>query len=92
MTRLLGLPHDPARRRGCQNARPAITSVVVHSRQYTVNTPSASPAAFQTAHPGGGNFLFMDGSVRFIKDSVNLDTMRALATRNYGEIISGDAY
>jgi hypothetical protein len=34
----------------------------------------------------------MDGSVRFIKDSVNLDTMRALCTRNYGELVSSDAY
>ena len=25
-------------------------------------------------------------------DSVNLDTMRALCTRNYGEVISNDAY
>jgi prepilin-type processing-associated H-X9-DG protein len=39
-------------------------------------------------HSGGGNFLFMDGSVRFIKDSVTLDTMRALTTRSYGEIVS----
>jgi prepilin-type processing-associated H-X9-DG protein len=65
---------------------------VVHSRQYTVNRPDASPAAFHTQHPGGGNFLFMDGSVRFIKDTVNLDTMRALCTRNYGEVVSSDAY
>jgi hypothetical protein len=34
----------------------------------------------------------MDGSVRFLKNTVNLDTMRALATRNYGEVISADAY
>jgi prepilin-type processing-associated H-X9-DG protein len=65
---------------------------VVHSRLYTVNRPDASPAAFHTQHPGGGNFLFMDGSVRFIKDSVNLDTMRGLSTRNYGELVSSDAY
>jgi prepilin-type N-terminal cleavage/methylation domain-containing protein/prepilin-type processing-associated H-X9-DG protein len=84
--------YHPDRGVGCQNARPAITAVVVHSRQYTVNRPDASPAAFHTQHPGGGNFLFMDGSVRFIKDSVNLDTMRALCTRNYGEVISGDSY
>jgi prepilin-type N-terminal cleavage/methylation domain-containing protein/prepilin-type processing-associated H-X9-DG protein len=65
--------YNPARGLGCQNSRPAITAVVVHSRQYTVNRPDASPAAFHTQHPGGGNFLFMDGSVRFIKDSINLD-------------------
>jgi hypothetical protein len=34
----------------------------------------------------------MDGSVRFIKDSVNLDAMRARCTRNYAEIVSSDSY
>jgi hypothetical protein len=84
--------YNPDRGAGCLNSRPAITAVVVHSRQYTVNRPDASPAAFHTQHPGGGNFLVMDGSVRFIKDSVNLDAMRALCTRNYAEIVSSDSY
>jgi len=77
---------------GCQNWRPPITAVVVHSRQYTVNAKNASPAAFHTLHPGGGNFLLLDGAVRFIKDTVNLDVMRALCTRRYGEVLSSDAY
>jgi hypothetical protein len=34
----------------------------------------------------------MDGSVRFIKDAVNLDVMRALCTRNYAEVVSADSY
>ncbi len=84
--------YNPASGLGCQNWRPAITAVVVHSRQYTINSKNASPAAFHTRHSGGGNFLFMDGSARFLKDSVNLDTMRALCTRTYGEIVSGDAF
>ena len=84
--------YNPDKHLGCKNWRPAITAVVVHSRQYTVNRPDASPAAFHTLHPGGGNFLLMDGSVRYIKDTVDLDTMRALCTRNYGEVISSDAY
>ena len=84
--------YNPNRGLGCQNARPAITSILVHSRQYTINRPDASPAAFHTLHPGGGNFFFMDGSVRFLKDSIDLDTMRALCTRAYGEIVSSDAY
>jgi hypothetical protein len=33
-----------------------------------------------------------DGSVRFIKDSVNLLTWMALSTTKGGEIISADAY
>src|SRR4051794_18511180 len=80
--------YNPDLGRGCQNARPAITAVLVHSRQYTVNRPDASPAAFHALHPGGGDFLFMDGSVRFLKNSIDLDTMRALCTRGYGEVVS----
>jgi prepilin-type processing-associated H-X9-DG protein len=43
-------------------------------------------------HPGGANAVFCDGSVKFLKDSVNLNTMWALGSRAQGEIISADAY
>ncbi|MDR3623485.1 MAG: DUF1559 domain-containing protein [Paludisphaera borealis] len=43
-------------------------------------------------HPGGVNVAFMDGSVRFVKNSVDLPTWWALGTRNGGEVISADAY
>ena len=43
-------------------------------------------------HPGGVNMLFGDGSVKFLKESVSLNTWRALGTRNGGETISSDAY
>jgi prepilin-type N-terminal cleavage/methylation domain-containing protein/prepilin-type processing-associated H-X9-DG protein len=43
-------------------------------------------------HPGGVNLGLADGSVRFIKSTVNIQTWRALGTRNLGEIISSDAY
>jgi hypothetical protein len=36
--------------------------------------------------------LLCDGSVRFLKDTVNLIPWRALGTRNGGEVISADAY
>src|SRR5256714_10081847 len=70
----------------CQNWRPSITSVVVHSRQYTLNAANGSPASFHSAHPVGGNFLFMDGGVRWISNSVTLAVMRALCSRNCGEV------
>src|SRR5262249_36413300 len=43
-------------------------------------------------HPGGVNTLMSDGSVKFIKDSVNQRTWWALGTRGNGEVISSDSY
>ena len=51
--------------------------------------PNEEPYSF---HPGGVNALFGDGSVRFIKNSVNLVTFRSLLTLNGGETISADSY
>jgi prepilin-type N-terminal cleavage/methylation domain-containing protein/prepilin-type processing-associated H-X9-DG protein len=46
----------------------------------------------QSYHPGGANFMFGDGSVRFIKDSIDMRTYWALGTRNFGEVVSADSY
>ena len=43
-------------------------------------------------HPGGCNFTFGDGSVKFIKDTISMPTYWALGTRAYGEVISADSY
>jgi prepilin-type N-terminal cleavage/methylation domain-containing protein/prepilin-type processing-associated H-X9-DG protein len=44
-----------------------------------------------SAHPGGVNVLFGDGSVRFLKNSVDYRTWYFVGTRNGGEIVSADA-
>jgi len=43
-------------------------------------------------HPGGVDVAFCDGSVRFVKDAIDLRTWWALGTRNSREIVSADAY
>ena len=43
-------------------------------------------------HPGGANVVLCDGSVRFLKNSTNLQTIWALGSRNQGEVISSDSY
>jgi len=43
-------------------------------------------------HSGGCNVLMGDGSVRFIKDSINVVTLRGLVSLNGGEVISSDSY
>ena len=58
---------------------------------------------FRSQHPGGANFLFADGSVKFLKETIDMGNpnytppiskgvYRQLSTRNGGEVISSDAY
>jgi prepilin-type processing-associated H-X9-DG protein len=46
----------------------------------------------RSAHPGGLNVLLMDGSVRFVKQTVDLAVWRALATRSGREAISASDF
>jgi prepilin-type N-terminal cleavage/methylation domain-containing protein/prepilin-type processing-associated H-X9-DG protein len=58
----------------------------------TPNSPAAGADDFWSRHPGGCNFAFCDGSVRFIKGTVAPMVFTALASRAGGEIIGGDQY
>ena len=46
----------------------------------------------QSNHSGGVNVLFADGSVKFVKDSIDMRMWMALGTRAGGEVVSSDAY
>jgi prepilin-type N-terminal cleavage/methylation domain-containing protein/prepilin-type processing-associated H-X9-DG protein len=59
------------------------------------NTVSAFAFAFggaRSRHPGGVNVLLGDGSVRFIKNTINGAVWIALGSINGGEVISADSY
>jgi prepilin-type N-terminal cleavage/methylation domain-containing protein/prepilin-type processing-associated H-X9-DG protein len=47
---------------------------------------------FKSKHPGGINVGLCDGSVRFIKNSINRATFAALGSKNGGEVVSSDSY
>jgi prepilin-type N-terminal cleavage/methylation domain-containing protein/prepilin-type processing-associated H-X9-DG protein len=62
--------------------------VVIHPP----NSPLGHTDEMYALHPGGANVLAGDGSVRFIKQSINLLAWASLSSRCNGEVISADTY
>jgi prepilin-type N-terminal cleavage/methylation domain-containing protein/prepilin-type processing-associated H-X9-DG protein len=49
-----------------------------------------SGLGFGSMHAGGAHFVFVDGSVKFLSENIDLTTLIGLSTRNGGEVVSGD--
>jgi prepilin-type N-terminal cleavage/methylation domain-containing protein/prepilin-type processing-associated H-X9-DG protein len=76
----------------------------VYPASYCINTKKGAPCvanavywaeqdyAARSLHPGGVNVLMADGSVKWIKNTINLGTWQAIASINAGEVVSSDAY
>jgi prepilin-type N-terminal cleavage/methylation domain-containing protein/prepilin-type processing-associated H-X9-DG protein len=67
--------------------------VIAHTGE--IDGPNSRPAhadQFWARHPGGAQFCFADGSVRFLKEKRPLTVFRAMATRAGGEILSADQF
>jgi prepilin-type N-terminal cleavage/methylation domain-containing protein/prepilin-type processing-associated H-X9-DG protein len=77
---------------------PASTMVLSHTGSggtgtiYVPNSKSSMVDDYWSFHRGGCNFLFGDGSVRFIKESVNPIVFSYLSTRAGGEVVSADQF
>jgi prepilin-type N-terminal cleavage/methylation domain-containing protein/prepilin-type processing-associated H-X9-DG protein len=49
-------------------------------------------SSWGSQHPGGATFAMADGSVRFVKETIAQDVLRALGTRSGGEVTSAESY
>ena len=87
--------------RDYEECRPSYAMVLAHTGPtppggYTwvvvPNSKSAAADNFWSLHPGGCNVLFCDGSVRFLKETVNPEVFSALSTRAGGEVMSPDQF
>jgi prepilin-type N-terminal cleavage/methylation domain-containing protein/prepilin-type processing-associated H-X9-DG protein len=71
----------------------AITNInQPNQKSCNAGNPVDNDVSAQSFHSGGVNVLFLDGSVRFVKNSVSRATWYALATYSLGEVVSSDSY
>ncbi len=65
-----------------------INGLNVFDQAYAINRAPAIENDIRSKHPGGANALFTDGSVHFLKETMDLRVLAALCTRASGEIVS----
>ena len=56
----------------------------------TVQTLAVANSSFGGPHTGVTNFVFVDGSVKSVRNSATLETLTRLVTRNDGLVINSD--
>jgi prepilin-type N-terminal cleavage/methylation domain-containing protein/prepilin-type processing-associated H-X9-DG protein len=52
----------------------------------------AAAKGFVSKHPGGANMLFSDGSVKFLKQTINLQAYNAIGSKGGSEVVSSDSF
>lgn len=63
--------------------------VLGHTFEGPPNAPGTECNNFNSEHPHGANFVFADGHVQFVSQSISAAIFKALSTRAGGEVIGG---
>lgn len=73
---------------GSRNGRPGANGVVNGDCTAIGDQMQLASHAARSKHTGGVNVAYCDGSVRFVRDGINIDTWRGLSTSQGGEAIA----
>jgi prepilin-type N-terminal cleavage/methylation domain-containing protein/prepilin-type processing-associated H-X9-DG protein len=75
---------------GVSSGSVRISDVMWYVDQASAQVNGTAPQAFSSYHPGGAQFAFADGSVRFYHNGTDVNLIRFLAGRNDGVVVSPD--
>jgi prepilin-type processing-associated H-X9-DG protein len=71
---------------------PPNTFASKHSNPNNADWYQQGAFGFRSVHPGGVNFVFCDGSVKFVNDKIALTVYKALGSRAGGEVLDADEF
>ena len=75
-----------------QNFPIAGTVIPLNRLDLTIPGNYYDSCGYKSNHAGGVNFTMGDGSVKFLKTSINYQTYNALGSARLGEVVSSDQY
>ena len=70
----------------------APVQVLAHTGSHTLDDHESDPDDFFSPHKGGVHFLMGDGSVRFLKSTMDFGVLHALSTRAGSEMLEATDY
>ena len=70
------------------NTEPLNISTDASTSSTDTENPSDRVRGFYSYHPGGANFVLGDGSVQYLKETLDATTYRQLSSMNGGEVVT----
>jgi prepilin-type N-terminal cleavage/methylation domain-containing protein/prepilin-type processing-associated H-X9-DG protein len=75
---------------GCASCKNVVNEINSPAGGYSDSLNNFNDMSFGSNHTGGANFAFCDGSIRFLRNSTPILQLKAMASRNGGEVTTNE--